>query len=248
MSFMKELYENIVNAVKELKANPGSQTYTNLEKLLDQTIPSDGSEDVIKYNMIKNLLKAKAILLNNIATSDIKYIFLWTTPEMIVRHFDLQNYIELTFVQSNRFVLGDFIRGNYQIKKFEPEVEPKNNRPRTTSQTPSNTSNSSNSTTTRTETDDYTVVSKKNRKPPRFVQSKTRNDNVKVRDTRPKLSTNRSQSMGSYNVPVAKTEPLRNSASIEKNEVEKDEPPLRSSINWGATSTKNWADSDSDSQ
>lgn len=117
MSYMKTLYNEIFESAKAIKSNPCADTYTNFEKLLNRSIPSDGSEDVVKYQMVKSLLKCKAILLNNVASNDsIKYIFLWTTPDMIVHHFELQDYITLEFVQSNRFVQGDYVRGDYTVK------------------------------------------------------------------------------------------------------------------------------------
>lgn len=259
MSFMKDLYDQINEAVKKLKIKPCLDTYTELEKLLNRSIPSDGSEDVVKYYTFKMLLKSKAIIPGNITSNDsIRYMALWMTPEMIVRHFDLQNYIDLTFTQSNRFVQGDFIRGDYTVKestfKSRESREPRE-------QTPTD------------KKDEYTIVgsrkshlhttsnevrnnerNKHQKNTPRHnstssmtrtVRYKNDSNNNPVKKEKIRLTKSFDQIVES-NIPntpnttsTSSTSSTSNTSNIPNTD---NEPNLRSSINWNASTVKNWAD------
>ncbi len=249
MSFMKDLYEQIAEAVKQLKIKPCVDTYTELEKLLNRSVPSDGSEDVIKYYTFKTLLKSKAIIPGNIASNDnIRYMALWMTPEMIVRHFDLQNYIELTFAQSNRFVHGDYIRGDYTVKEATKTTE--------------STTRSDAKQGTVDKKDDFTVVGSRKSTPDRNKYQKN-NNNPRHNSTSSMNRTVRYKPGNSEhtvaNIAVKKetsrltksydhgvSESSSSSNEIAKNNDELLEPNLRSSINWNASKITSWADADED--
>lgn len=247
---MKSLYEEIVVVVKELKANSCLDTHKKLEMLLNRTIPSDGSEDVIKYQMIKQLLKSKAIMLNNVANNDsIKYLFLWTTTDMIVRHFDLQNYIELSFTQSNPYVNGDYIRGEYTVsaklatsirQSDNPEPESQkihhgNHRNHHIRKSPNMQTNFRDAKARSAPVNDdfITVVSRKN--PNRH-------------NSTPGIRRGKDREMIQKDTHI--NTPINTHTNTEKDIKEppqQSEQKMRHSIDWSAQpSTKNWADSDSE--
>lgn len=263
---MKDLYDQIIETVKQLKIKPCIDTYTELEKLLNRSIPSDGSEDVVKYNTFKMLLKSKAIIPGNIASNEnVRHMALWMTPEMIVRHFDLQNYIELTFTQSNRFVQGDFIRGDYTVRESTSKSRESRESP-TESHTRTNN--------TPDKKDEYTIVGSRkstqhttnyernnkyrnnhnnNNIPRHSSASSTATRTIRYKTPENTSTVTKNNSIKRENTRLTKSydqvvpeSPTVNSVSSTSTETA-DTSSLRSSINWNTTSIKNWADEESDS-
>lgn len=262
MSFMKELYEKIVEAVKQLKLKPCADTYNELETLLNRSIPSDGSEDVVKYYTIKALLKSKAIIPGNIASNDtIRYMALWMTPDMIVRHFDLQNHIELTFTQTSRFVQGDFIRGDYTVREvvqssplssstsseFTLVGSKKNRDNRDTHNAPSQTQSFQRDKNPKNIRHNSGSSSYANRsvkyKNPRSNQDQVQRPR-EIRD----INTRTSKSDSPAPIKISKSDDQINKESEEDDSKDlKKTEKLSSSINWGVSSNQHWGDMDSDS-
>jgi hypothetical protein len=234
---MKDLYEQIQETVKQLKLKPCKDTYGELEKLLNRSIPSDGSEDVVKYYTIKMLLKSKALIPGNIASNEsIRYMALWMTPEMIVRHFDLQNHIELTFTQSNRFVQGDYIRGDYTVRE---KRESSTSQTSQTSQisSPSQERNRSSSST------DFTVVSSRKSRDSKDSDGQQQKKNTRYNST----SSYVTRSVKYKNKPDSRTNQSRNKSDVRETREIRDKRDTSNSTNSTNSETSNIRATKSDS-